>query len=87
MEPVFASDSGGLGCSKDLHKTVSTESDAISKVVRPRQVSVQARGVELSQDIYLADTAVDAIAHRNVNKTVSTLRFDERKLAKIVLEF
>ena len=82
MEPVLASNGRRLGSSEDLNKTVPAESNAISEVVGARQVSVQACRVELSQNVYFADSTVDAVAHGDVNKTVSALK--EKKTQKLV---
>ncbi len=53
-----------------LDEPVAAELDAVAEVVRPRQVPVERRRVELRQHVDLADAAVDAVAHGHVDEPV-----------------
>lgn len=76
LEPLLLS--GSLGSSQDLNETITTEADTATHVVSTGEVTVQRSGVELGQNVNLADAAVDAVAHRHIDQAVSTTDGDGR---------
>ena len=60
LEPVDVS--GGLRCGEHLDESLAPKSDSRPHVVGTAQVAVERGGVELGQDVDLADPAVDAVA-------------------------
>lgn len=71
--PTKDLDTRALSCQEcHLDKTISAEFHAIAEVVGACQVSVEGGGVKLRQHVYLADAAVDAVAHGDVDQSVGT---------------
>lgn len=60
------------GGSKGSHldEPISAKFDTIAEIVGACQVTIERCGVELRQHVDLADSAVDAIAHGNINQAV-----------------
>lgn len=54
-----------------LNESIS-EVDTVTKIVSPSNVAIKGGRVELSHDEYLVYAAVDAVAHRDINKSIAS---------------
>lgn len=55
-----------------LNKALAADAHTAAKVVGPGKMAVQGRGIKLCHDVDLADAAVDAVAHRDIDEPVGT---------------
>ena len=72
LKPFLSAEAWGLCSSKYLNKAVPAIHDAVAEVVRSGKVAVERDRIELSQDVHLRDSRVQAVRHRHVDKTIGT---------------
>ena len=71
LEPLLTTQTWCLSGGEHLHEASAAIHDAVTEVVRAREVSVEGHRVELGEDVHLGDARVEAVGHGHVDQAIS----------------
>jgi hypothetical protein len=70
LEPLLTTQTWCLSGGEHLHEASAAVHDAVTEVVRAREVSVEGHRVELGEDVHLGDARVEAVGHGHVDQAI-----------------
>lgn len=76
LEPLLVC--GSLSCCQHFYKAVPAKPDSAAKVVRPGKMSIERCGIKLGQNVDLADSTVDTVAHGDIYEPVCSANGNSR---------